>query len=295
MFNTQLKIDGKTFKNTGKISGRRPTRYWLAFLKTYVLTYEAKKNRIGCLAGLVPVVILGSLYLSGAKEDSYIIGLFFSVFITVIVWGILSHSIKLAHVPIEAYHSLARFIISVKGDLLKDQFSMRLNASSIEKNGTLLNPKAIGLPVVRKTTFKPYQLERYKVSLTFKDGTVCTIALNQIALRIRKIKRSRSGKTKVKIKHKHKFFHVMTLKFNADDYKINAIDDSLLHTDRFDISVVTKAGFHIVKVKAKIKITLLANKLNTKDKHNSSLYTDMLTYINTNAIMIKANNTKLIQ
>lgn len=294
MFKKELLLDGKAFSKGKKISAKRPTEYWLDFLKQYVLTYKTPTNYRSYLIFLIPVFCLGVMIFLHIDIDTIMIVMFFSVFITVIISIIMQGLKRQAVVPINAYHELAKFIISIKGDIYKNRFDMRINSGVIEEDTNLLDPVKIGIVRRARTKYKPFELERFKANFTLKDGTFCSVSLNQITMRVTTTKRRSSGKTKTKMKRKHKFFHLLTLKLNEADYKVFTPGTNITNTPDFDIVLHTENGFHFIKIKAKIKLTNVASKLSRSAMHSPSLYTNMIDYLWQHKIIEATNSNKLI-
>nr|WP_321226163.1 hypothetical protein [uncultured Psychroserpens sp.] len=295
MFEKELLIDGKAFAKGQKISAKRPTEYWLAFIKRYVLSYKKPWFHKRYLLFTIPVVILIIMLLSDADADDIMPIIFVSSIFCFFIVIFLTAKARQAIVPINAFHELAKFIISIKGDIYKNRFDMRLNSGVIEEDVNLLDPNKIGLAKRHRTVFKPFELERFKANIILKDGSICSLALNQITLRVTTTKRRSSGKTKTKMKRKHKFFHLLTLKLKDVDYQIFNQDNSIMANDRFEIILYTENGFHYVKVKAKVKVSDVPSKLKENTTHKPSLYTEMIQYLLDNKIMTKVATNKLIQ
>lgn len=285
MFEKELLIDGKAFSEGKIISAKRPTEYWLAFFKRYVLSYSKPKFHAWYVVFAIPVIVFFLLFFSGIDIELVFIISFATVIGCIIIGGIMSMKAKQELVPVNAYHELAKFIISIKGDIYKNRFDMRLNSSGIEEDSNLLDPNAIGLVKRHRTVYKPYELERFKAHFILKDGSVCSLALKQVSLRVTTTKRRSSGKTKTKMKRKHKFFHLLTLKLKDSDYNLFNAGSSLMSNERFEIVLHTENGFHFVKVKAKEKVSNIPSELRPNTTHKPSLYTEMIEYLLEHKIM----------
>ena len=288
MFKKQLRIDGKVFSNGYKFNGKRPTEYWLAFLKRFVLKNKKSSYKLLNLIHRTPIFLGIVLIL--------FVHLLNNTFISLVIAGLVLFFVrrsvifsraKLAFIPVDAFHDLAKFIISIKGDINKDRFNMRLNCGAITNKINLLDPNKIGLKPRNKVIYKPYQLERYKASFVFKDGTICSVALKQVTLCVTTTKRRRSGKTKTKTKYKHKFFHMFTLKLNTKDYKVHNEGLRIMRTNRFDINVHTANGFGFIEVIAKVKTSIVLSELKQVSEHKQSFYNEIMTYLWDNKVITK--------
>lgn len=287
MFEKELLIDGKLFSESQKISAKRPTEYWLAFIKRYIFLHK-KKSKFSYLHLLlfVPIIIPIGLYATNAvSHDAFIGFMILGIIVSIIASIIAFVKFRTAFVPINAFHDLAKFIISIKNDIYKKRFEMRLNSGNIINDTYRLDPETLGITIRKGSTYKPYEVERFKVNFILKDGSVCTLALHQITLSVSTRKRRSSGKIKTKTKHKHKFFHLLTLKLKDTDYAITNAKPELMANDRFNIQLHTENGFHYIKVKAKMKMSHVPNKLKDGTTHKTSLYTEMITYLNEHHIL----------
>lgn len=293
MFEKELLIDGKAFSEGQKISAKRPTEYWLTFIKNYVLTYKKSGFHLRYLLFALPLVVGFILFLFGVDMEDIFPVLIGTFIVCVFVVLFLSFKAKQALVPINGYHELAKFIISIKGDIYKNRFDMRINSSVIEEKINLLDPNKLGLAKRARTVYKPFELERFKANFILKDSSVCCLALNQITLRVTTTKRRSSGKTKTKMKRKHKFFHLLTLKLKDADYNIFNAGPAIMITDRFEVVLHTENGFHYVKVKAKVKMSEVPSKLKERVTHKPSLYTEMIEYLLEHKIMTHTTAIKL--
>ena len=293
MFEKELTIDGKKFSKDHVISAKRPTNYWLLFIKRFVLTYKEPWFKPYYLIFAIPIVLILLLVVFGADFESIFPVFFVSIFVTIFIFGIIYTKIGKPFVPINEFHDLAKFIISIKGDIYRNRFSLKLNTASIEKRVNLLDPNKIGLVKRRKTTYKPYQIERFKANFILKDGSVCNIVLQQFTLRISRWKRGSSGKMKLKTKRKHKLFYLLSLKLKDEDYNVYNAEPAIMNTNRFDIVLQTENGFHYVKVKAKVKSLDLETKLKTNREHKPSIYTEMMDYLKEQKIISRTNAKQL--
>lgn len=293
MSNEKLLTDGHTFSESRKISAKHPTEYWLSFIKKHIINYKTPKYYKHYFLLLIPIALVIVLNYLDAEIETIIILFIVSLVFCLIAGALMKISSKYAFVPVNAYHDLARFIISIKGDIYKKRFAMRINLGSIESNINSVELSKLGLTKQSGVSCKPYQIERYKANFTLKDGSVCSLVLNQIYMRIASSKRRSSGKTKTKIKHKHKFFHLLTLKLKAADYDVLNASADIMNTNRFDITLHTENGFHFIKVKAKVKMSHIPEKLKENTEHKPSLYTDMITYLLKHKIISKTKSNQL--
>lgn len=289
MHEEALKLDGKRVAKTKKIRAKRPTEYWLLFLKTYVLPHSAPRFKFkpGCLVFLIPIIALLIFFSVDADPDTIVPVLFVSVFVSFILFAIIGHLKKEAFVPVDAFQDFAKFIIAIKGDIHKNLINLRLDYSTIENDKNLLDPYKIGLKKIKGVKYKPYSLERFHAQFILKDGSVCTTALNQISLKVTTTKRRSSGKVKTKSKHKHKLFYALTLKLNAKDYNISTKEQiSKISNKKYNVMVNTANGFHFIKIKYKKKTSVISPVLRPQFKHSNSVITEMMAYISKHRIMV---------
>ena len=295
MFEKHLLIDGKSFSKTHQINAKRPTEYWLTFIKRYVLTYKKPWFYWHYLIFLIPVIAFIILIVIEADSDTVFPVLFVTGFVSIFVFIFAMARANQPFVPINGFLELAKFIISIKGDIYRNRFSLHLNSSVIEKSINLLNPNDIGLAKRHRTVFKPFQLQRFKANFILKDGSICNVALHQITLRVTTTKRRSSGKTKTKMKRKHKLFYLLNLKLKNENYSVYNADPAIMVTDKFEVSLLTENGFHFVKIKSKVKSLQISSKLETRNQHEPSIYTEMMEYLMNNKIVLPINAKKLIQ
>jgi hypothetical protein len=296
MFENALQKDGESFIKNKQISAKRPSEYWLLFIKQYVLSYKKPMLQPWMLMFLLPVIVLIVLLLIGPDTEIIMVGTGISIFISIVIGSIWRYNSSIAFVPVEEFHDLAKFIISIKGDIHRNLINLRLNAGVIEDKLNLLDPYKIGLTKSRGVKYAPYELERFKAVFYLKDASVCTVSLHQIALRVTTTKRRSSGKTKTKMKRKHKYFHALTLKLNASQYDIlNQDQTNAVVSDLYDIRVKTDGGFHYVKVKSKQKLLTIPSVIKKMETHKDSIYTEMMQYVSHLKIVTSSGSQKLIQ
>ncbi len=289
MIKKTLKLDGKQFHNTKQFKAKRPSDYWLLFIKQHILTKQPWRLKAFHLFALIPILLFLFFY--------SITGLSFAMFFValicmLIVRGILRYgrNANAAFVPINIFVELAKFIIFTKGDISKNVIELRLNTGKITTAKNSLNPATIGLQNTSKIKYKPYQMERFYSQFKFKDGSICMLSFHQVLLRVSNTRRRSSGKIKTKIKYKHKLFYQLSLKLKTSDY-------SIIHsssTKHFDINVKSSDKYHLVKVKFKEKITEIPSKINAANKDQISIYTEMLTYLIDKKVIRPNGNQKLI-
>ncbi|WP_040281757.1 hypothetical protein [Psychroserpens damuponensis] len=296
MFENALLKDGQFFIKSKKINAKRPSEYWLLFLKRFVLSYKKPRFQTWMVMFFVPLLVFAVLFVLQIDSELTMVITIISVFLSFFIGLIWKFSTNIAFVPLEEFHDLARFIISIKGDIYKNMINLRLNTGVIEDKLNLLNPSDIGLQRASGVKYHPYQLERFKAVFHLKDATVCTISLHQITLRVTTTKRRSSGKTKTKMKRKHKYFHALTLKLDASQYEILNQERITNTIDGFyDIRVKTDAGFHYVKVKTKQKLTSISSEIKKHHVHKDSIFTEMMHYLESNSIVNSKPSQILIQ
>ena len=316
MFKKQILIDGKVFYKGHKLNAKRPTEYWLTFMKRFVLINKkptikywltsierfvlTNKKQIKDFLNLrftKPIILLILLSLILKIFNTFYAHIYVNIVIIILIVFFFKRIKKRlfpkqTFFPVEAFHDLAKFIISIKGDIHK--FNMRLNCAPIEEKNNRIDPNDIGLkqkPRKKrakhkpKVKYAPYQLERFKANFVFKDGSLCSVSLKQITVRVTSTKRRSSGKMKTKTKYKHKFFHVFTLKLNTKDYKVHNEGLKIMRTDRFDINVRTAHGFGYIEVIAKVKLSSVPSQLELVNEHKQSLYNEMVSYLLTNKVI----------
>jgi len=298
MIEKALLTDGKRFAKDKQIKAKRPSEYWLLFMKRYVFSYKQPWFKLYYLVFLIPILVVISLLLFQVNSSSIFPLAFVSLMLTIIAFGILKLYSKQAFVPITAFQELARFIISVKGDVYRNLINLQLNTTHIESNLNVLDPRKLGLKPFKGVKYRPFETERFKANFTLNDGSICLVSLNQITLRVTTKKRRSSGKTKTKMKRKHKFFYQLALKLKTSDYQINTpnkgFEFSNINTD-FDVSVKCHDDFCWVKVKSKEKILDVPSKLDKSSQHRDSIYTKMMQYLITNKVMTYRGTTKSIK
>lgn len=299
MIKKALLMDAKQFAKKKQIRAKRPSEYWLLFIKRHVLTYKDPWFRLYYLVFLIPIlVIVISIITDFTSEDGFMVLTIFSFIIPFFAFTILKEFEKKPFVPLEAFQELAKFIISIKGDVHRNLIGLRINSSPIEADINTLDANKIGLKNIRGVKYKPYEIERFKANFTLKDGSVCLISMHQIVLRVSTTKRRSSGKTKTKMKRKHKFFYQLTLKLKASDYKMIS-PKALIHVSgkdtAFDVTVKEDGDFCWVKVKSKKKMNTIASKLNTASKHKDSIFTNMMQHLIENKVMVNRIVSKSIK
>ena len=298
MIENALLMDGKQFAKNKQIKAKRPSEYWLLFIKRFVFSYKKPWFRWYHLVLLTPILVV-FVMLSLAIDTNIIFPLVFvSLMLSIIAFTVIKLTSKQAFVPITAFQELARFIISVKGDIYRNLINLQLNTMPIESTPNALDPSKLGLKPLKGVKYKPFETERFKANFTLNDGSICLVSLNQITLRVTTTKRRSSGKTKTKMKRKHKFFYQLALKLKTSDYHVTAPNDEFEFTNAnpdFDVSVKCHADFCWVKVKSKEKILDVPSKLDTSSQHRDSIYTKMMQHVITNKVMTYRGTTKSIK
>ncbi|MFS4491828.1 hypothetical protein [Maribacter sp. 2308TA10-17] len=298
MFEKALQLDSKLFSKEKRIRAKRPSEYWLVFLKKQALTQQKEGYSWAMLLFLIPILvfifIIYSIFSDGSNGNTdygnWFLGLFvFFIFISVVVL-FLHAGRKRAFVAPNAFDHLAKFIVKIKGDTFKNLIGISLDLSPIENEANSMDLKLLGLKETRQTKFKPYQLERYQANLRLKDDSFCTASLYQISLKTTTTKRRSSGKTKTKSKHKHKFYYILSLKLKASDYQIIEPQEIIGHKGQYEVSHRKENGFLMVKIKFKEKLLALPTKITAKQKKKASIFTEMMEYLFKNKIVVPKSN-----
>ncbi len=294
MFKQALERDGKLFSKHKRFRAKRPSEYWLVFLKKHVL----KKHREGFswtrLVFFIPIIVIVLLVYAIVQTEPDSPGwIFFMFFLTIfmfVVFGArLIHLQKRDYVDPNAFDHLAKFIIDVKGDALKNLIAVDLNIAGIEDKDHAMDLALLGLKEKRGLRYAAYQMERYTANIQFKDHSFCSASLYQMALKTTATKRRRSGKTKTKSKRKHKFYYILSLKLSTVAYDL--MDTTSLQDFQrpYAISSRTENGYHIIKIKHKEKMLSVTNKITAKQKRKPAIFSEMLAFIfQKNVIVPKA-------
>lgn len=287
MFKKALALDHKLFLKGKRIQAKRPSEYWLVFLKKYVLVHHKEKRSWAFNLYAIPAIAFGLLLYTTIYTDSidsddimvWFMGcLFFTFFMAVIIAMISSHK-KLAFVDPNVFAHLAKFIIKIKGDTFENKIGIKLDLSQIEVLENYIEPASLGLKDTNETTYNPYYLERYQANLRLKDGSFCYVSLHQISVKKTTTKRRSSGKVKSKSKHKHKFYYNVSLKLSAVAYHVVPVENSVQFESAYEISIRTENGFHIVKMKFKEKISAIRPKITAKEKNSPSVFLEMIDFL----------------
>ncbi|WP_396601065.1 hypothetical protein [Algibacter sp. R77976] len=297
MIEKVLLNDGKKFATTKQIKAKRPSEYWLLFIKRYVLSYKESWFRLYYLLFLIPIAVVILMFIFNVEADTIFPLAFISFILSIIVFTILKVNEKKALVPINAFQELAKFIISIKGDVHRNLIGLNLNAGVIEADTNALDPLKIGLQPIKGVKYKPFEMQRFRANFTLNDGSICLVSLHQIALRVITTKRRSSGKTKTKMKRKHKFFYQLALKLKTSDYNItppNLVELSDINT-AFDVTVKDNGEFCWVKVKSKKKLLNVSSQLDTATKHKESIFTSMMQHLITQKVIEYRGTTKLLK
>lgn len=286
MFKKTLALDRKLFLKEKRIQAKRPSEYWLIFLKKQVLKKYTKSFNLGWFVLLIPVLLVFFAIQYGESEI-WIFVLFFTFILSTILAQYINRSIKQSFVDPNTIDHLSKLIAKVKGDVFKNLISIKLNLSKIEKNTNVIKLEELGLKESSATKYAAYQLERYQASFRLKDDTFCSASLYQISIKRTTKKRGRvSGKTKIKIKHKHKFYYMFSLKLNAEQYQVH----STRNGDSYSLSIKKENGFHFVKIKLKVKQMIIQPELSLAQKGKSSNFVNMIDYLIENKIILKTKN-----
>jgi len=284
MFKKALKLDGKQFGKHKRIRAKRPSEYWLVFLKKYVL----KKHREGfswtMLTFLIPFIIVGlagyTVIQIQPESPIWLFVIFFGFILMFIVFGArFSHMQKRDFVDPNAFDHLAKFIIYIKGDTFKNLIGLDLNIAGIEDKDHAMDLTLLGLKEKYGLRYAAYQMERYRATIRLKDDSFCSASLYQMVLKTTTTKRRSSGKIKTKSKRKHKFYYILSLKLSAAAYEVMNTQSLVGFSDRFEITAREENGFHIVKIKCKEKLFSVEKKITAKQKRRPSIYYDMLDFV----------------
>ncbi|MFK7813889.1 MAG: hypothetical protein AB8B59_15445 [Maribacter sp.] len=301
MFKKALALDSKLFLKEKRIQAKRPSEYWLEFLKKHVLIEQKAGFSWTLLLFLIPFFLLIFIIVNissgngdGENYGNWFIGLFVLTVFTLVIVGGLSTLRKRAFVNPNTFDHLAKFIVKIKGDTYKNLIGIRLNLSPIENEANLVPAKQLGLRETRQTKYAPYQLERYQANLRLKDDSFCSASLFQISLKTTTTKRRSSGKTKTKSKHKHKLYFILSLKISTADYQVTNPHTLKGLLDIYEVSVKTENGFHIVKIKFKEKLPAMPLKITNAQKRKPSIYINMIEYLFRHKIIRANTNTLLI-
>ena len=296
MFKKALALDSKLFLEKKNIRAKRPSEYWLEFLKKHVLIEQKKGISWYFLLFIIPVILFIVLIIfmkndtSGENYGGWFAGLFFLTFVLITAVVVFVGFRKRAFVNPNAFDHLAKFIVKIKGDTFKNLIGISLDTSVIENNANLINLESLGLKETRQIKYAPYQLERYQANLRLKDDSFCSVSLFQISLKTTTTKRRSSGKTKTKSKHKHKFYYILSLKLNAAAYQVSEASELLKFNGSYEISNRTENGFHLLKIKFKEKLMALPTKITANQKKKPSIFTTMLQYVFDKQIVTPKSN-----
>jgi len=300
MFKKALALDSKLFLKEKRIKAKRPSEYWLEFIKQHVLIEQKEGFSWALLLFVIPIIVLIFIIVAilggngdGNDYGNWFIGLFVLSVFTLVIVGVISTLRKRAFVNPNSFDHLAKFIIRIKGDTFKNLMGISLNLSPIEKEANLIPTQQLGLKETRQTKYAPYQLERYQANLRLKDDSFCSASLYQISLKTTTTKRRRSGKTKTKSKHKHKFYYILSLKLSEEKYQVADAKDVLKLEMPYEVTIRTENGFHIVKIKFKEKLLAFPNKITAQQKSKASVYTEMMDYL-FDKKLVKAQSNNLL-
>ena len=295
MFKKALALDSKLFLKEKRIRAKRPSEYWLLFLKKLVLIKHREGYSPALWLYLIPVgiliVLLVNLFAGDADTDlsGGFIGLVFSIFIITIIVAIASGFRKRAFVDPNVFDHLAKFIVKIKGDTRKNLIGIELDLSKIEDEANAISIKPLGLKETRQTKYAAYQLERYQANLRLKDDSFCSASLYQMSLKTTTTKRRSSGKTKTKSKHKHKFYYILALKLDAAAYQVMETNKLTGFKDTYEITNQTENGFHMVKLKLKKKLEYLPIEITPQQKGAPSIFVQMMDFLFEKKIITTAN------
>lgn len=276
--------DGKLFRKTGKIQGKRPARFWLVFIKENLLTDQKKVYSPILLIFLIPITLavltIISLFYSNTFEDfeNLMPAIMISAFACFFIYAVLSTTMKKNFIHSPSFHHLARFIVHIKGDIYKQLISLRIDNSIIEADANYISPKTLGVNPSKGTVYKPYQIERYALKFQFNDGTKGLASLHQISVRVRSTKRRSSGKTKTKVKFKHKLFYQLILTLPKSLYKVTNASVLATKQEPYGIVISEDSENFFVKIKMKQKRSEMFKKISHTVEDDVSYYTKMLKY-----------------
>lgn len=298
MIKKALLMDGKQFAKNKQIRAKRPSEYWLLFLKHHVISVKESWFHFYYLVFLIPVIIFLFIIFTEIGLQ-YIVPIIIGSFVlSLSVFSYFNIYRNNAYVPVSAYNELAKFIISIKGDVYRNLIGLRINAGVIESKKNAIYPKRLGLKYINGVKYKPFEIERFKANFTLKDGSVCVVSMHQIVLRVITTKRRSSGKTKTKMKRKHKFFYQLTLKLKKSDYKIIS-PNALLHlpgNDKlFEVVIKNDEDFCWVKIKTKKKLYKAESQMKYLSKIDDSIFTQMMKHLINNKIIENRGASQFIK
>jgi RNA polymerase sigma-70 factor (ECF subfamily) len=127
MSEKQLILDSKLLKKTKKIKAKRPTQYWLVFITSNILRKKFKDETYWWILG-IPIVFMLILMFTGNEE--VLIPVFFVSFVLFIIVLAVNGNKKL-FLGKDHFDDLAKFIISIKGDVKRNLLQLDLNVSPI--------------------------------------------------------------------------------------------------------------------------------------------------------------------
>lgn len=299
MIEEQLKRQNAVFAKTKIISGRFPAVFWLRFIKKNLLVKQPWKFNPASLIFLVPILIVIFYTLSfdvdGDSFETLIIVLVFVTFFCFAIYGATFAMRSRAFVHSPTFHHLARFIVHLKGDVLKEVFHLSLDATPIENDKNEIDPATLGIIPRADTKYKPFQLLRYVLKFRLKDGSSGIASLHQISMRATSTRRRSSGKKKTKMKHKHKFFYQLMLTVPKELYHVISIDTLNEVTMKYSITIKETTTSNIVKIKHKEKIPLIVKKIVEEVEDDTSYYTAMMEYLFDEHIIVPTNANEVSQ
>ena len=298
MIKKALLMDAKQFAKKKQIRAKRPSEYWLIFIKRNVFTYKEPWFRLYYLVFLIPVLAIVFILVTNINNDAILPIAFISSVVSFFIFAFIKVTVKKPLVPLNVFQALANFIISIKGDVHKNLIGLSINSGALEDDVNTLDTNKIGLKSVSGVKYEAYQMERFKANFTLKDGSVCLVSMHQIVVRVSTTKRRSSGKVKTKMKRKHKFFYQLALKIKTSDYKIIQPKDLLALNENYvsyDITTKDDGAFCWVKIKSKKKLLKVETLLNPAIKHRDSIFTDMMELLIEYKVMEPRASTKSIK
>ncbi|SHJ09316.1 hypothetical protein [Aquimarina spongiae] len=282
VFNQLLKKDKKTFKSTKQITASRTSEYWLIFSKNHIFRPSSFiiKLQPKHLVFLIPILVFFISFLSTESiNDLSIAPIAVAAFFSFFLYAALAIFDKHDFVHKDAIHELIKFIIAIKGDIYRNLMKVTLNLNRIENAKFSIPPAELNLSKRKGVTYKPYGMERYKANLRLKDGSICSVSLYQISLKVSTTKRRSSGKIKTKSKYKHKMFYSLSLKLDKNKYRVISQNNVSTDEHTYNIMVKEEQNHFVIKVRDKVKLLHLTDKVSTESKSNESVFTQIMTHL----------------
>ncbi|RMA64293.1 hypothetical protein [Ulvibacter antarcticus] len=286
MFEHTLQRDEKALSKNKQLAGKRPSEYWLVFLKQRFLSVKSRRFNWRHFLIAVPFILAIGLAITLATDlpeddvfpifiGAMVVSMILSIFLVVIMDLMLPK----AFVPYNAFDHLAKFIIYIKGDTYRNIVNIRLTNAVIQKPKNLMSIADLGLQNRKGLKYKAHQLERFKANFNLKDGSICQILMHQLCISVISTKRRSSGKTKTKTKYKHKHYYMLMLKVNAGRFRVMDASELSGLNDRFLVSVISEGDYYLLKIKEKNKLTTMEKEITEQQKLLPSIFTEMIEYL----------------